>query len=108
MADSEEEYVIEWTATAEIQFYEVLDFWIIKTKSTTFSEKLANLTWHKIEFIRKNPLSSKALKNNSRIAITGHFSLIYKIINQKIIIISFWDNRQNPKKLLEILKEKIN
>jgi hypothetical protein len=36
----------------------------------------------------------------------GHYSIVYKIDNISIIITLFWDNRQDPKKLLDFLKEK--
>jgi hypothetical protein len=33
----------------------------------------------------------------------GHFSLFYKITPNQIIIMAFWDNRQDPKKLLKAI-----
>lgn len=33
----------------------------------------------------------------------GNYSIFYKIFDEKIIITAFWDNRQDPKKLLKIL-----
>lgn len=38
-------------------------------------------------------------------AAMGHFSLIYQVFESKIIITAFWDNRQDPKKLYEMLKK---
>jgi len=35
----------------------------------------------------------------------GHFSLFYKLDKNTIIITAFWDNRQDPKQLLEIVKK---
>jgi len=35
----------------------------------------------------------------------GHFSIYYKITETKLIIMAFWDNRQDPKKLLESIQE---
>lgn len=43
---------------------------------------------------------------NTRVASLGNFSLFYKITEEQIIISAFWDNRQDPKKLLEILQDK--
>jgi hypothetical protein len=37
-------------------------------------------------------------------AAMGHFSMFYKIAEDTIIITAFWDNRQDPKKLMELLK----
>ncbi len=35
----------------------------------------------------------------------GHFSILYKLTDEQLIITAFWDNRQNPQKLMEIIKE---
>ncbi len=35
----------------------------------------------------------------------GHFSLLYKFNENEVIITAFWDNRQDPEKLLEIIKD---
>ena len=37
----------------------------------------------------------------------GNFSIYYKISDENIILTSFWDNTQDPKKLLSILEKKI-
>ena len=34
----------------------------------------------------------------------GHFSIYYKLTKDKLIITAFWDNRQDPKKLLESIR----
>jgi hypothetical protein len=34
----------------------------------------------------------------------GHFSILYKLTEDRLIITSFWDNRQDPKKLIDIIK----
>lgn len=39
-----------------------------------------------------------------RIAAMGHFSMFFKITGDTIIITAFWDNRQDPQKLLKLLK----
>jgi L-ribulose-5-phosphate 3-epimerase UlaE len=39
-----------------------------------------------------------------RVASLGNYSIYYKITDKDIIITSFWDNRQDPKKLLKLLE----
>ncbi len=41
---------------------------------------------------------------DTQVAAMGHFNLFYKVTDNAIIIIAFWDNRQDPEKLLELLK----
>ena len=43
---------------------------------------------------------------DTRVASLGNFSIFYKVTDDEIIITAFWDNRQDPKKLLQILKNK--
>jgi plasmid stabilization system protein ParE len=42
---------------------------------------------------------------NTRAVSLGHFSIFYQHIGNSIIITAFWDNRDDPSKLLNILKE---
>jgi len=42
-----------------------------------------------------------------RVASLGNYSIYYKVTDEEIIISAFWDNRQNPKKLLKILRDKL-
>jgi len=41
-----------------------------------------------------------------RVASLGNFSIYYKVSEKEIIITAFWDNRQDPEKLLKILQNK--
>lgn len=41
---------------------------------------------------------------DTRVASMGHFSILYKIDQDLIVITAFWDNRQDPGKLLEELQ----
>ena len=53
-----------------------------------------------IESLRTDALMFKDL----RVASLGNFSIFYKVTEKSIIITAFWDNRQDPKTLLNILK----
>ena len=37
-----------------------------------------------------------------------HFSIYYKISDEHIIVTAFWDNRQDPKKLMDMLTKDID
>ena len=34
----------------------------------------------------------------------GYFSIFYKITDEQLIVTAFWDNRQDPAKLLKLLR----
>lgn len=48
----------------------------------------------------------KADFKDNRVASLGNFSIFYKVNDNEILITAFWDNRQDPKKILQILKDK--
>ena len=96
-----------WTRTADIQFVGILEYWVNRNKSNTYSKKLLKLVTQRTKQIAKNPLAfKKADFKDTRVASLGNFSIFYKSTNEEIIITAFWDNRQNPKKLLKILESR--
>jgi len=98
---------VVWTRTADIQFVGVLQFWVEKNKSNSYSKKLIGLVSERTEQIAKNPFLHKPADfKDTRVASMGHFSIYYKVFDDRIIVTAFWDNRQDPKKLLKILKNK--
>jgi hypothetical protein len=42
---------------------------------------------------------------NTREAALGNFSIYYKTTSQHIIITAFWDNRQDPEKIINLIKK---
>ncbi len=96
-----------WTRTADIQFVGILEYWVKRNKSNSYSKKLLKLVSERTNQIAEKPLIYKATDfKDTRVASLGNFSIYYKFNNTEIIITAFWDNRQNPKKLLKILKDK--
>ena len=96
---------IIWTETAARQRRSILEYWLQRNQSPTFSLKLLRLSNEKANLIAENPLIYKAAEfPDTRVAAMGHFSLFYKITDSAIIITAFWDNRQDPKELLKLLK----
>ncbi|MBA0885167.1 type II toxin-antitoxin system RelE/ParE family toxin [Flavobacterium undicola] len=93
---------VVWTETAIKQRREILKYWTIRNKSTTYAEKLIGLINERI----KNPEAGKLTNHlDTREAAMGNFSIYYKNDDAKIIITAFWDNRQNPGKLVKLLKK---
>ena len=96
-----------WTRTADIQFVGILEYWAKRNKSNTYSIKLVKLVAERTKQIAEKPFTYKATNfKDTRVASIRNFSIYYKVSNDKIIISAFWDNRQDPKKLLKILENK--
>ena len=99
---------VVWTETAVRQRREILKYWTKRNGSTKYAEKLIKLTAERILIILKNPESFKTVDYpNTRESAMGHFSIYYKLTKDLLIITAFWDNRQDPKKLLDILRRPI-
>ncbi|MEM6525592.1 MAG: type II toxin-antitoxin system RelE/ParE family toxin [Bacteroidota bacterium] len=97
---------IIWTNTAARQRRNILQFWVKQNKSNTYSLKLLRLSNEKTKLIAKNPKLFRLSEHpDTHVAAMGHFSIYYKITENEIIITAFWDNRQDPKKLLKQLKD---
>lgn len=98
--------VVIWTRTADIQFIGILEYWVEHNTSNRYSKKLLNLVTERTQDFAKSPFIYKATNfKNTRVSSLGNFSIYYKTTNTSIIITAFWDNRQDPKKLLQILKQ---
>ena len=93
-------YKIHWTANA----LEELNDTIIYLEENWTAKELNNLAINleeKLILISQNPYlfqSSDFKKNIRRVIVLKYNTLYYRIKNDEIEIISFFSNRQNPKK----------
>ncbi len=72
---------------------------IVEKFSLAIANKFINQTELKIKLISENPFiyKSSILDESIRIAlINKHTSLFYQIKGNKIYLLFFWDNRQDP------------
>lgn len=98
---------IIWTETAARQRREILKYWTVRNSSSVYAEKLIQQIRERIEIIIQNEWAGKQTNHSdTRETAMGNFSIFYKITEKQIIIMAFWDNRQNPNKLLEIITKK--
>lgn len=95
-----------WTETAVRQRRKILNYWTKRNKSSRYSIKLIHEIAERIQFILKNPEASENTNIiDIRTATLGNYNIFYKTTKKDLIVIAFWDNRQNPKKLLKIIKK---
>jgi len=99
------ERTVVWTEIAARQRREVLKYWTIRNKSTAYAEKLIAISEARIKVILNHPEGfPQTIYQGTRVSALGHFSILYKLTDDHLIITAFWDNRQDPKKLLKIIK----
>ena len=94
-----------WTETAIRKRNYIFEYWNDRNKSTAYSRILNSKIKERTELLKTNPKMGKGTEHgNTRAISLGHYSILYKKLELKILITGFWDNRQDPEKLLEFLK----
>lgn len=91
------QYKIIWSNRAKIKRYEILEFYIKRNKSKTYSIKLNRKFNKELRLLIKQPnLGIKTVLKGVRGLIVDDFILFYEVIKDIIVIYSIWDCRQNP------------
>lgn len=99
---------VEWTHFAKQQRDEIFEYWNNRNRSNSYSKKLKIIIKEKTNQLKTQSFSGKkTIDENTRMLVFKNYSLIYYIEKETISIISFWENHQNPEKLLEILNDGI-
>jgi len=102
-----DQFDVVWTRTAYKSFDLNLEFIKIKW-NIRIAERFLSKTDAVINKIQLNPLlfpGSIVFTHYHKAVIHKNTTLFYRIQNQKIYLILFWDNRQDPKFLKEILSK---
>ncbi len=95
-----------WSETAANQRRGIFEYWNKRNKSKSYSERIRILVLKRIELIKKNPTSFLPSEyNDMYVTVIEHFCLYFKVVKEGILVTAFWDTRQDPDKLLEILKK---
>lgn len=90
---------IIWTKRAQKERTDILKFWKEHNQSITFSRKLNDLIKDSLILISRHPFIGKpTVKENVRIKVLRDYHIIYEITQKEIVVLSIWDNRQNPEK----------
>jgi plasmid stabilization system protein ParE len=107
MAELEKSLTVTWTFLAKSQLQHILEFWIERNATTTYSERLLDKVSEKTKQLSKHPASAlKTSISEIRKSALGNYSIYYKKAQSSIIIVAFWDNRQKPSTLVELLKKR--
>lgn len=97
---------IIWTEIAFKQRNTIFEYWNDRNKSKNYSKKLNTKIKEQTALLKSFPeigVVTTFLK--TRVIYLGYYSILYQILEKNIIIMGFWDNRQDPKKLLDFLKD---
>ncbi len=96
-------YKVEWSIEARLDLLDILNFYIDRNNSASYSKKLKSKINSSIKLISKNPLIGLQTQIVSvRAFVSGDYQIVYEIINDLIMIIMIWDCRRDPEdKILE-------
>jgi len=88
---------IVWSDRAKKRLYGILEFYIQRNKSNAYSVRLYKLLNKEIKILLKYPdLGLKTSEESVRGLIIDNFIVYYQVTDDKIIIHTIWDSRQDP------------
>ena len=92
---------IIWSHKAKVKLTEILEFYIKRNNSDTYSVKLYSQIQKSVKLLQKQPnLGIRTDFDGIRSLIIGEFLVFYESSNDQIIIHTLWDCRQNPDDLI--------
>ncbi|WP_082891239.1 type II toxin-antitoxin system RelE/ParE family toxin [Chryseobacterium glaciei] len=84
-----------WTLKANIERKEILEYWILRNKSKTFSIKLNKLIVETIKLLAEHPtIGRKTDIKDVRVKIIRDYLIFYEFSKSELIILSIWDGRR--------------
>ena len=94
--------VVVWTPKAKEELKEILVYWKKRNKSNTFSLKLNPEAQKVVKSLIDNPYIwhiEEGYEDVRSVLVFYNYSIFYRVENNIIRILSFWDNRRNPNSL---------
>jgi plasmid stabilization system protein ParE len=94
-------YTVIWSPTSRITYYQILEY-LVEKWTVNELEAFIDRTEEIINLICDNPLLYPYSSNSDthRCVVVKQISLFYRIKTTNIELLVFWDNRQDPSKLL--------
>ena len=89
-----------WSVRAQRERFEILEYWVNRNKSKTYSRKLYQLFKIGMKKVAEMPEAGIATENpDIRIKIIKDYMIYYHIsVSKTIEVLTIWDSRRNPKK----------
>jgi plasmid stabilization system protein ParE len=88
---------IVWSHVAKIKLYEILEYFADRNKSAAYSKKLYQRFNKELSLLNKHPeLGMKTEIESVKGLIVGDYIIFYEATEEKIIVHTLWDSRQNP------------
>ena len=90
-----------WSPRAQEDRKSIFSYWNEHNKSKSFSRKLNKLINEAIRIITEHPyIGRKTVIENVHVKIVRQYLIIYEVRDKEIVILSIWDGRRDPDKML--------
>jgi plasmid stabilization system protein ParE len=88
---------IIWSDLAKLEFSNVLEFYVHRNGNSDYSLKLLEEVEDLLETLSQSEFIGRLTSNKiTRVVPIKIYLIFYEINSNKIEILSFWDNQQNP------------
>jgi len=95
---------IIWSKRAKEDKRDILKYWLRRNKSNVYPIKLNKLLKETVFWIVENPsVRRKTDYQGIFVKIVKDYQIIFEENETTIFILTIWDSRQNPEKLLKII-----
>jgi len=91
---------IVWTQKAKRELLQILQYWIVRNKSNTYSLKLNSLIEAQLNLILEQPkIGRKTDIPNVYIKVIHKYLLYYEFVNDTLYILTIRHGSQNPENM---------
>jgi len=95
---------IVWSAKAQINRKEILEYWLERNRSNMYSIQLDQLFREAVQIISQYPAIGRPTEfENVRGKLVRDYYIFYQVQEDELHILSIWDSRQNPDELRQTL-----
>lgn len=89
---------IVWTNKAKKELMEILEYWMDRNKSNTFSKKLNKLIENQLLLISQYPeIGRKTDIKDVKVKVIHKYLLYYEIIGENLYVLTIRHGSKNPK-----------
>ena len=96
---------VVWTITAKKARRNILEYWIKRNKSNSYSKKLNQIFIETADLISKHPKIGKQTElTGIRYKVVRDYLFTYRETKKSIEVLTIWDSRQDPENFDRIIK----
>ncbi len=98
---------VYWTFEAEETYLDIVEF-LLESWGVEIVEKFQQILDARINDLRVSPHLGKVISEHPfrQLVIHQNVSIYYRVYDEYVLLLAVWDNRQNPKRLSEILDKR--